>query len=108
MSETQTYAARIRGLKPTYGHGPDVFRDTHERGYYAARNDAALIGDEADAEIERLKDEVTRLRGRASTPCRISRALSASADWFKDNLPYIVVVVIFVLVIGYSAFRERQ
>jgi hypothetical protein len=46
--------------------------------------------------------------GRASTPCRISRALSASADWFKDNLPYIVVVVIFVLVIGYSAFRERQ
>jgi hypothetical protein len=63
MSETQTYAARIRGLKPTYGHGPDVFRDTHERGYYAARNDAALIGDEADAEIERLKDEVTRLRG---------------------------------------------
>jgi hypothetical protein len=63
MTEQNGYAAKIRGLKPTYGHGPDIHTDLHERGYYAARNDAALIGDEADAEIERLKDEVTRLRG---------------------------------------------
>jgi hypothetical protein len=59
MTNPQTYAARIRELKYTGPRDPlSDYDDGRATGYVHARDDAALIAAEADAEIERLKGAV--------------------------------------------------